>query len=322
MNIALNQRERTLAVVIVALLGLVLLYFLFSAWQGPRRALRTQRAQATAELNQLKDRLELAARAEQQLQAWRRRSLPANAEAAVSLYQNWLLQTARNAGLRSITIDAAQGRRRPEVFQALRLNLQATANLEQLTTFLHRFYQAGHLHQIVVLVMLPESRGDQLALQLTIEALSLPAADRTEELTTAPSGHDLAALSVYHDAIARRNLFAAYQPPPPSRPAVAETPRPAPQPRPTTPPPPRFDPVRHAYLTGIVRTVDDRWQAWILARTSGETFELFEGDAFQIGDTRGKMLRIEEREAEIEFDGKRYVVPLGDNLRAAAPPRD
>ena len=318
MSIALNQRERILAVATAALLGAVLLYFLAPALQGPRRALHGQKEQATAELERRKHRLELAARAEERLEGWRRRSLPANAETAVSLYQNWLLQTARDAGFTAVTIDAAQGRRRPEVFQALRFNMQATATLEQLTAFLHRFYQVGHLHQILSLSLLPESRGERLTLQMSVEAFSLPTADRADELATVPSERELAELSEYRKAIAGRNLFAAYQPPPPPRPTVAETPRPAPQPRPT---PPRFDPVRHAYLTGIVRA-DDRWQAWILARTSGERFELFEGDAFQIGDARGRMLRIEEREAEVEFDGQRYVIPLGENLRSPAPGRE
>ncbi len=64
------------------------------------------------------------------------------------------------------------------------------------------------------------------------------------------------------------------------------------------------------------------YHSWIHVRTSDERFELFEGDAFEIGDARGKVLRIEEREAEIEFDGQRYVVALGDNLRNSAPVRD
>ncbi len=307
MSIALNQRERVLAIATVAMLGIVLLYFLFSAWQGPRRALQARKTNVVAELERKQNRLELAAKAQRQLDEWRRRSLPANPETALSLYQNWLLKTARDAGFSGITIEAAQGRRRPEVFQALRLNVQATAGLEELTAFLHHFYQAGHLHQILALGLVPESRGSKMSLQMTIEALSLPTADRTDSLAAVPSGHKLAPLDAYRSSIAQRNLFAAYQPPPPSRP-TAEAPRPA-------PPPPRFDPARHAYLTAIV-AVDDRRQAWIHARTSDERFELLEGDTFEIGGSQGKLLRIGQREAEVEFDGRRYVLSLGDHLRS------
>ncbi len=323
MSIALNQREKILAGGVLVLLGVVVFYFLFMAWRGPRQPLLAQKAQATAELQRRQNRMELARQAEQQLEAWRRRSLPANAETAASLYQNWLLQTARDAGFTSVTIDAALGRGRPEVFQVVRLNLQAAAGLEELTAFLHRFYRAGYLHQIAILGVVPEGRGGRLSVQMTIEALSLPTAKRADELPEAPSDRALATLDEYRDAIAKRNLFAAYQPPPPPPRPTVEVSRPAPRPTPPAPPPrPRFDVARHAYLTGIVKTADGRWQAWIHARTSDERFELFEGDAFQVGDARGRMLRIEEREAEVEFDGKRYVVALGDNLRDPASPRD
>ena len=309
MSLTLNQREKTLAVAVAAMLGVVLLYFLFSAWQGPRRTLHAQKANAAAELERKQNRLELAAMAQQQLDEWRRRSLPANPETALSVYQNWLLKTARDAGFSGITIEAAQGRRRPDVFQALRLNVQATAGLEELTAFLHRFYQAGHLHQILALGLVPESRGSKLSVQMTVEALSLPTADRADSLAAVSSDHKLDALDAYRRSIARRNLFAAYQPPP--RP-TAETPRPDP-PAPAS----RFDPARHAYLTAIV-AVDNRQQAWIHARTSDERFELVEGDTFEIGGTRGKLLRIGQREAEVEFDGRRYVLSLGDHLRSPA----
>jgi hypothetical protein len=310
-SIALNKRERILAITTAVVLAVVLLYFLFTAWQGPRGALLAQKTNAAAELERKQNRLDLAIKASEQLAEWQERSLPANSETALSLYQNWLLKTARDAGFSGITIDAAQGRRRPGVFQALRLNLQAAASLEELTLFLHRFYQAGHLHQILALGLVPESRGSKLSLQMTVEALSLPATDRTDSLSAAASPHKLDALDAYRNSIARRNLFAAYQPParPPAEPARVASPPP--------PSPPRFDPARHAYLTAIV-SVDDRPQAWILARTSGEKFELFEGDAFRIGDTRGKVLRIGQREAEVEFDGQRYIVPLGENLRTQA----
>ena len=186
-----------------------------------------------------------------------------------------------------------------------------------MTTFLHRFYQAGHLHQILAMGVVPETRGTKLSLQITIEALSLPTADRTDALADAPPSHELASPDVYRKAIGERNLFAAYQPPPPQPSQnTGETPPPAP-----TPPPSRFDPAKHAYLTAIV-TMGDRQQAWIFARTSDETFKLFEGDTFEIGGVKGKVLRIGQRDVEIEFDGRQYLLPLGENLRAPVTPRD
>ena len=310
MKLALNKRERNLAIATGGLAGLVLLYLLASTLFNPHQALKAQRNQANTELQRRQTRVEHGLQAMQQLEAWRKRSLPSNPEAALSLYQNWLLQTARDAGLSDISIDAVPARRRPNVYQALRFTLQAAATLDELTAFLHDFYQAGHLHQILAMGLAPEGRDGQLEVQITVEALSLPTADQTEELAAVPSEHNLATLDTYRDSIGKRNLFAAYEPPPQP---TAEAPLPAPP----SPPAPHFDPAKHAYLTAIV-SADGRPQAWILARTTGETSKLFEGDSFEIGGVEGKVLRIDQREVDLEFDGRQYTLPLGQNLRAPA----
>lgn len=317
MSIALNKRERILALATAAIAGAVLLYFLGAALLAPHKTLKAQYDRAVADLERKQNRVNNGMRAIEQLDAWRAQSLPSNPETALSLYQNWLLQTARDAGLSAIAIDAVPGRRRPGIFHALRFGLQATASLDDLTTFLHRFYQAGHLHQILAMGIVPETRGTRLSLQITIEALSLPTADRTDALADAPPSHELAAPDVYRKAIGERNLFAAYEPPPPpTPPRTAEAAAPTPTP---PPPPPRFDPAKHAYLTAIV-AVGDRQQAWIFARTSDETFKLFEGDTFEIGGAGGKVLRIGQRDVEIEFDGRQYLLALGENLRSPVSP--
>ncbi len=315
MNIALNKRERILAFATLAIAGAVLLYFLVAALLAPHKALKTQYNHAAAELLRKQNRVDNGIKATEQLDAWRSRSLPSNPETALSLYQNWLLQTARDAGLSTIAIDAVQGRRRPGIFHALGFSLQATASLDELTAFLHRFYQAGHLHQILAMGIVPETRGTKLSVQMTIEALSLPTADRTDSLADSPSSRELATLDTYRKAIGKRNLFAAHQPPPPPSPNTAEA-----SPPPTTPPP-RFDPAKHAYLTAIV-AVGDRQQAWLFARTSDETFKLFEGDTFEIGGAEGKVLRIGHRDVDIKFDGRQYLLSLGENLRTPATAND
>jgi hypothetical protein len=112
----------------------------------------------------------------------------------------------------------------------------------------------------------------------------------------------------YRRAIVQRNVFAEYKAPPPVR-----TPGPEP------PPPPKFDPYKFAYVSAIVRGFDGEPEAWVIARTSGEKFQLREGDTFEVGDVQAKMIHVNRRDAEMEFDGKRWLVPLGDNLREAKP---
>ena len=114
-------------------------------------------------------------------------------------------------------------------------------------------------------------------------------------------------LDDYREAITKRNIFGPYKAPPPVR---TEGPGP--------PPPPKFDPCKFAFVTAIVASNGDP-QAWVIARTTGEKFQLREGEEFEIGDFQAKIVRINRRDAEIEFDGKPWLVPLGDNLREAKP---
>ncbi len=110
-------------------------------------------------------------------------------------------------------------------------------------------------------------------------------------------------------AIVERNLFAAYVPPPPP-----------PRPRETTvaapPPPPAFDPAKYTYLTSIIE-VDSRPQAWLNVRPTKQTLRLFVGDGITVGKFSGKLVRIADKEIEIESDGKRRVVALGKSLDQA-----
>lgn len=79
---------------------------------------------------------------------------------------------------------------------------------------------------------------------------------------------------------------------------------------------PSFDPTKYAFVTAIL-DVAGRPQVWIVARTLGETFKLYEGDPFAIGHVEGKIVHIGVRSVEIVIDGERRAVALGENLYEA-----
>ena len=303
----LIKREKILALVTVSLLMVVVLQQAYSKLHGSQGRLKEQRTTAAAELERMKTRLKNAELVSDRLDKWRRQSLPSDSRAAQSLYQNWLLELARDAKFSDTKIDAVQRRRRGDVYYALQFICETRTTLEGLTNFLYRFYSADHLHQILKLTLTPEGRGKPLKVIMTIEALSLSDAKSKNELSTATSQRKLAKLSVYEDMIGGRNLFAAYQLP-------SEPPK-----VPSEPPKdqkPQFDPAKFAYLTGVT-SAGNRPKAWIIVRTSGDRHELHEGDTFDIGETKCKVLRIGQRDAEIEIDGKSCRVLLGQNLRDA-----
>lgn len=399
---ALNKRERNLAVVTTVLIALVAGKFLFSAWRGPLNRLRAERAKLQKEVDDKEERVARSVKAQARLDDLNRRSLPADPNLARSLYYNWLFELANEVGFNDPNVEATgDGRQEREggAYRVLRFTVSADASLDELTKFLYKVYSVDHLHQIISLMITPIDKSSDLKIRLVLEALCLPGAEpptvdvvegsfatvtgltpdlKTELVYTgsdkkltdaaklklaggkegveirfqgtesleevlqainaetaktgvvakldgdrlrlrakAPDGDApaprLAAseLDVYREAIAKRNVFAAYKPPAPVREE-----RPEPERRPE---PPRFDPCKFAYLTGIVQGAGDQPEVWLIARTTGTKYALREGETFQVGDVSAKVIHINRRNAEIEFDGKRWLVPMGDNLREARP---
>jgi hypothetical protein len=296
----LKKREQLLAVALGGFLVLMVGRSLFSMWQGPLAMLRTQKANLSREIERKEKQIKKGQAAQARIDAWNRRSLPTDPDTARSLYQNWLLALAAESGFEGTKVEAGQGRQRGDVYHALRFGLQAHTTLDRVTRFLHRFYTAGHLHQIRTLSLVPLEKSDKLELQLAIEALVLPGADRKDKLTTEQASRLASPKPTDYQVIASRNLFAPYKAPPP-------------QPV-EPPPPPPFDPGKHAYLTGIV-DVAGKPEAWLLVRTSGEKLKLHEGETFRVADMQGKIVRIGLREVEVELAGQRWRYQLGDNLR-------
>ena len=306
----LKKREKILALVIVSLLAVVILQQAYTKLRGPQSGLKNQRESLAAELQRKKTRLQNAKKAAERLNKWRERSLPADPETAQLLYQNWLLGTARDAAFSDTAIGSSPKRSfgapskdsvGDKKDYSLRFELDAKTTLDGLTKFLHKFYNAGYLHQIVSLTVTPIKGENQLKIHISISALSLAEAKSKNELPKVSSDNTLEPLKTYLDRIGKRNLFAAYKPP--DLPATKK-------------PKPDFDPVKFAFLTGITSD-SGRQKAWIVARTTGDKFELFEGDTFNIGETKCKMIKVGERDALIEIDGKRFLVPLGKGLRDA-----
>lgn len=296
----LKKRERILAIATAVFVVLFLGYWLLNSWGGSGGRLQSQHDDLVREIDRKNRQIKKGHEAEARLTQWQHQSLPSDLELARSAYQNWLLASAEAAGFRATKVEASQGRQQGDTYRTLRFRLQAETTLEDLTRFLHTFYSAGYLHQIQSLNVVPKEEGKKVDLTLSIEALALSAAPRTQPLPEKPATPLLAADSAdYSKAIAGRNIFAPVK-------------KAAPVAAPVTPPP-AFDPSRFVVLTAVV-TVADRPQAWIVNRTSGELFKLHEGEEFRVGDHHGKVRHIGHREAEVELDGQKHLLSLGKTL--------
>jgi len=300
----LQKREKILAWAAGVLLAVVAVQFVYSSLGSPRGNLKAQRAALVAEVQKKKNRLLSARRAPEILQRRRERSLPAAPEIAQSRYEMWLRQLATTARLSDAKISYRSRQHVGDVYYALRFSLRAKGTIADLTEFLHGFYSAGYLHQIIGLTITPNDNGAMLDVNMTVDALSLAGAAAKDKLPPADPQRALAKLDVYREKIAGRNIFAPFAPVVPQMRTAA--------------PPETVDPLKFTELNGIV-SVGNRQQVWINAKLTDDHYELFEGEEVEISTVKCKVLRIGQRDAEIEIDGKRYLVSYGKSLRDGTP---
>ena len=167
------------------------------------------------------------------------------------------------------------------------------------SNFSYGFYSAGHLHQIRHMDVKPVENSGDLDLNLTIEALSLPKADRKDRLSQKP-GRDLrlAKLDDYRGPIVKRDLFS---------PGLGRRGR---SHREGT-----LDLAEYTYVTALVEAGGVQ-QVWLHDRLANKTWKLGEGDEFSVGQLAGTVRKINRsNEVIVDFDGHRRRLSYGQNLR-------
>ncbi|MFW6170641.1 MAG: hypothetical protein ACODAD_09140 [Planctomycetota bacterium] len=206
---------------LIAILALVVLFYVGDMGyrnfvEEPASESKRLRKQLTEKISAAEVELKRAVQAAEQLPQLEQRSLPWNADMARSRYRDWLLKLAENVEFESIRVDSGEptavteslGRSRESIqlYRRFTFSLRGRGDLGQITQFLHDFYRGGHLHKIESMSLNPGSEA--MDLNVSIEAIALPHADREVELTTTVS--DQLALPTARDyqLIARRNFFA------------------------------------------------------------------------------------------------------------------
>jgi len=330
--VKLRRREKVLAGVAGVLLAFVLFQFALvmvrrtlSTPGASLSDLRTQRDAKQKVLDSHRRTVERAQAAAAKLAQWRRRSLPSDRTAARAHYQDWLRELVEKLNFRDRDVFSGEPQSRQGMYVVFPFRIQGRATLGQVVQFLHAFYTAGHLHKVRRLTLHPVEGSPLLDVAISIEAVSLPRADRRDKLSTVRSDRlKLDSVEAYLEQIDRRlmegdryvdrgGVFAAYQPPPPP----PRPPRPPPSPpRPPAPPPspPRFDHCKYTKVSAILE-VDGKPQVWLLVQTTGDRLELSEGDTFEIGGISGRIVHIGRHEVEIELDGESRLLASGETLR-------
>lgn len=288
----LHHRKKLL----LAVLGLGLLFYgsdwIWSVVMDPLQALRQKQQTLQKDITRRELELAKARKATKTLAAWAAESLPGDPQVARSVYQAWLLQLVSRVGLHAPAVDSTQPSAR-NGYVSITFSLQARGTLEQWTQFLYEFHRAGLLHQIHSLAITPITKKEQLDVNLTIDALVLPGAARTDRLNEETSDRLAFSRLADYQPIVTRNLFGASG---------------------------AVDPTDQTYLTGI-QHVNGEPEAWFTLRNPTDperaVVKLRRGQNLVIGPFQGQVVEIGDDDVILEADGERWLVALGENLGEA-----
>jgi hypothetical protein len=300
----MSQREKILAAIVGAIVVILGGRFVYGRYQGAIESRRSELAKAKEELADINLAVEKGQYSLRKLEAWQKRSLPANRETALSRYSAWLLAKAKEAGLTVEDITPTARQTSKEAYKSIGYTLSASGSLSSVSALLYEFYRAPQLQQITQLRLMRPVGASQIEVTFEAEALILPGAEATDSL---PEGETkrlaLASLADYQKSLGDRDMMDVYTPP---RPPVAK--------RPEQPPPPKFDDSEHARFSASIG-VGDKFQAWIHVRTTGETLHLHPGDSFKVGQLEGQIVSVEPRSMVYQAGDKKYRVSLDQPLR-------
>lgn len=296
----------------LAALMLVMLAYFGGEWliehviQGPFQTARNRRTQLQRDIEQREASLQRLREAGKLLARWEDQSLPADTEAARSLYQAWLVELVDDVGLGSPSVTSSEPLARAGLYYTLSFSLRGRGNLEQLTKFLFAFYQADLLHQIRSLTITPMQRAEDLDLSFAIETLvlepsgassakngTLPRTENVYEQFRRRAWHVSDRLASNHlqayDIIVRRNLFALGG---------------------------GFDPTDHTYLTSVTQ-VNGEAEVWFTNRATDEVVKLRAGGRLELGPLTFRLAEVLDTDVIIEIDGERWLLSLGDKITEA-----
>lgn len=275
-------------------LGAILLFYA-AEWvvdtvlTKPLEDLQDKRAGYQRKIDKSMKKLIQARTAAKRLKEYERRSLPSDTEVARSQYQDWLLGTASTVGLKDLTVNSSQPMNRKGLFSVISYSVRAEGSLDQLTAFLFEFYTAGHLHQIRSISMTPMQKTGELDLSITIEAASLPGADRKDTLTEERIDRLASASLDAYSPFAQRNFFAVGG---------------------------GLDPTDQTYLSAV-NYVNGKPEAWFTLRDTDELLKLRQGDPLSIGQFTGTIAEIDDADVILESEGQRWLLTIGECLTEA-----
>ncbi|GHT11022.1 hypothetical protein FACS1894170_04040 [Planctomycetales bacterium] len=298
-----QKRERLLLIVAGVVLLIIAVPFLRSLYNDTVN-LQKQRQKLQTDIVKYQNEAGKKDEIKKRLTELTNQSLPSRDDAALSQYQNYLMDLARTAGIKEYRGEAPSVVKQKNQYSKFSFTIHGKGSLEQIAEFLRQFQKTPYLHLVRSVSPRPTKKPDEFDVSIKIEALSLPQSRSNKTLPEVPAE----VIAVAEDekallkAIKDRALFSEYQPQPNNQP-----------PEPEKPKLDTFDMSPFCYLTAIVEP-GEKYQCWINNRIENKTYILSVGEMFKLGDVRCFVKKIEFDRVQFEAAGGLYTIRIGKSF--------
>jgi hypothetical protein len=144
----MQSRERILAAALgVVLLGVGGLYLVRSVIFAPIDARMARKSAVASKIEREEDQELKIIKAKGQIGTWTSRSLPPDAVAAQRMYIAWLTDLAQSCGFTSPKLTPDRRNSPNKIYVSVRVTIDATANFQQICTFIYRFRRTTLHHR-------------------------------------------------------------------------------------------------------------------------------------------------------------------------------
>jgi len=170
----MKRREKLLA---LALLGIVVMPWIWQAFRGPVADQESKLRTVTAKLDKAISEFDIARASVHSMKQFKEQSLSSNSAQGALAYQQWLTDLAEIvAAFKGAEVTPERiSPSRDNSYVAVRMRVTGEGTIEQLRTFLYRFHRANVLHRISSMTAEAQNNSSRpnLTIRITTESIAL-----------------------------------------------------------------------------------------------------------------------------------------------------
>ncbi len=205
----MNSREKLLSIVVGSLLLLVPIVYFGDMYLDSLDNLQSTITATKTKIGDQETDIAIGIRKSEDLQMFEERALPWDADVAKRVYQAWLLDLCdKRIGFDGPEVSYGATKYDDEKFATHSATVSCKGDIEQMTRFLHEFYETDLLHYFDNISVRPSSDKRELSLVFNIRVLSMIGAKAPKVLEPKRWKRlKLESVDQYVTAIAHRNPF-------------------------------------------------------------------------------------------------------------------